>query len=159
MCLFVCRLSLKRKRVYRELRTLLNKNIFLSVVPIREASHIRTHGCKRLALFYDASVYRLCRLSFTTFKCLGSCGLEVHLVGINDFCFFFQVESFLMAFKHGLRSSVGKVLFVVGKKLRVGVAHESVCTARVAHAFVANRQFNVYLLVDLYTYKDLRPFQ
>lgn len=80
-------------------------------------------------------------------------------MGINDFCFFFQVESFLMAFKHGLRSSVGKVLFIVRKKLRVGVAHESVCTARVAHAFVANRQFNVYLLVDLYTYKDLQPFQ
>jgi hypothetical protein len=143
MSLFVSGLPLERKRIDRELRTLFDEDVFLAVVPVGEARHVRAHRCKRFALFNNASVDGLCRLAFSAFEGLGSRGLEVHLVRIDNFGLFFQVECLLVAFENRLRSFIWEILFVIGEQLRVGVAHKSVCAARFTHAFVANGEFNV----------------
>jgi len=85
MSLFVSGLPLERKRIDRELRTLFDEDVFLAVVPVGEARHVRAHRCKWLALFNDAAVDGLRRLAFPAFKGLGSRGLEVHLVRIDNF--------------------------------------------------------------------------
>jgi len=141
--LFVSRLPLERERVNGELRTLFDEKVFFAVIPIGEASHIRTHRCKWLVLFNDAAIDRLRGLAFTAFKGFCSRSLKVHLMRVNDFGLFFQVERFFMTFKNGLRSFIGKILFVIRKKLWVRIAHKSICAARFAHAFVTNGKLNI----------------
>ena len=143
VCLFVGRFPLERKRVHWELRTFLNKNVLLAVVPIGKARHVRTHCRQRFALFYDAAIYWLSRLAFATFEGVRSGGMEVHFVRIYDFSFLLQVKGLLVALEHRLRGFVGVVLFVIGEQLGVGVTHEAVSAACVTHALVADGQFDV----------------
>lgn len=102
MRLLVGRLSLEWQRINGKLWTFLNENVLLTIVPVREASHVRAHGCKWLSLLHDSSVYWLCRLALASFKGVGSCCLEVHFVWIYDFCFFLKVESLFVAFEYRL---------------------------------------------------------
>lgn len=138
VCLLVRRFPLERKRVHWELRTFLDKDVFLSVIPVRKARHVRTHGCQRFALLDDSAIHWLGRLALSAFEGVCRCSLEVHFVGIDDFGFFFQVEGLLVALEDGLRGFVGVVLFIVGEQLGVGVAHEAVSATRVTHTLVTN---------------------
>lgn len=138
VCLLIRRFSLEWKRVHWELRTFLDKDVFFSVIPVRKARHVRAHGCQRFALLDDASVHWLSRLALFSFKGFSRCGLEVHFVGIDNFGFFFQVKSLLVALEDGLTRFVGVVLFVVGEQLGVRVANKAVSATRVTHTLVTN---------------------
>ena len=68
--------------------------------------------------------------SFLASVCIFVSSLQIHLVRINDFGFFFKVESVLMVLNLSVSNPVTVILFVVGEDiLWVWVSHESVSAA------------------------------
>ena len=106
------------------------ENVVISVSPVNIARLVAARLLDRLCCFCYLFLFGLGRFSFFASICILIGRLEVHFVGINDFGFFFKIESFFMVFDVSFFVCVAEILFVVGENiLRVGVSDESICAA------------------------------
>ncbi len=134
----VGRITLKRQWINWILRTLFDKDVFLSVVPVWEASHVWTHCNNRFWCLLNSAINLVCRQSLTSNEGCSSGCLVFHAMRIYDFCFFFEIKSIFMAFNAILRRFIWIILFVVRKQLWIGVTNESVCASCFTNTVVSS---------------------
>lgn len=143
MCHFVRGLACKRNRVHRELRRLFNEGFSSSVLPVGETGHIRTHCSYWFGFLHDSSVNLLCRLSFPASVCILVSSVQLHRVWVNDFGFFFEVESLFMVLVRRLTVLVCEVLLIGREKLRIRITNKTVGAPRFACSFIPHRKTRI----------------
>lgn len=117
------------------------ENIVFAVIPVRERSMIAACLLDGLRRTHNLLVFLRRRLAFLTLEPLLVRSFKIHSVRVNDLCFLLQVEGLFVVLDVCLREFVVIVLFVVRiKRLRVGVAHESINASCLPRTLVTRRQ-------------------
>jgi len=89
------------------------ENVFLSVVPVRETGHVRTHLHDGLWLFLETAFWRIFGETLSARVHLIMRRGQVHSMWIDDLRFFLQVERLLVVLHSRLRVLIREALAVV----------------------------------------------
>lgn len=124
------RWALERKRIVRILRLSFMINILMSIVPIRETRLIRTCLlCRGITLFSSFNYFCLW-LNLKRFICYFICCRKFHFMRIDDFMFFFRVESLFLGYNKTLIIFWMKLLLIIGVHcLWIRIFHKSIWTS------------------------------
>jgi hypothetical protein len=144
MGLLVGGMTLEGQRVVRVLGALLVEDVFLSVVPVGETGHVRTHLHNGLWLFLQTAFWCIFGETLSTRVNLIMRRGEIHSMRVDNLRFFLQVERLLMVLHCCLCVLVWEALAVVGEQLRVGIANESISASSHASTFIPSRQLLNY---------------
>jgi hypothetical protein len=110
--LLVARLSLERKRVEWVLRMLLVKNVILPIFPVGEVLLIGALADDWFSLIIRSFYYSFFRLNPEVFVGIVTCCSQIHFVRVDDFGFFFKIESLTLFKDDGALKLVLKVFLV-----------------------------------------------
>ena len=131
------------QRINGELRLLLNKHV-LPIAPVWVQLLVVARGVDRGIVSLEHPLLGFRVLGFLPLEAVLECGVEVHLVWIDDFALLFQIEGLLVVSSGGVL--LRELLLVVADGARrVGIAHKVVhATALPSDLCIACRQLLNY---------------
>lgn len=144
MLLIVSRSSLERQRIDRVLRSLFVENIFLSVVPVGETGHVRTHLNNGFGAFNDFLLIRISWQAFLAGVSVCCRRTKVHLVRIDNLCLFLQIECLLVTLNMNFFCFVWKILLIVREQLWVRITDKPVSTTSITNTIITSWEFCIF---------------
>lgn len=119
------------------------ENIFLSIVPIGEACHVRTHLNNWFGAFSGFLLIVKCWQTFPSSISVCCGRTEIHLVGINNLCLLLKVEGLLVTLNLSFFGFVWIILFIVCEQLRVRITDKSISAASISNTIITSGEFRI----------------